>query len=99
MFCQVLKKFPEGLQYEVRLHMHMTVLSHSFIFRNFDSNCLRELAMKMRLQHHLPSHFITYDGDTVDSLHLVRRGKIDVLTADSSRARFQIRESIAILPQ
>lgn len=76
---KVLQKFPDGLQYEIHLHMHLTVLSDSFLFHNFPESCLRALAKKMHRHHHLPGHQILHDGDDIDSVHLVRRGKIEIL--------------------
>lgn len=79
LLLQVLQKFPDGLQYEIHLHMHLTVLSDSFLFHNFPESCLRALAKKMHRHHHLPGHQILHDGDDIDSVHLVRRGKIEIL--------------------
>ena len=80
LLLQVLQKFPDGLQYEIHLHMHLTVLSDSFLFHNFPESCLRALAKKMHRHHHLPGHQILHDGDDIDSVHLVRRGKIEILS-------------------
>lgn len=77
--AKVLQKFPDGLQYEIHLHMHLTVLSDSFLFKDFEESCLRALAKKMHRHHHLPGHQILHDGDDIDSVHLVRRGRIDIL--------------------
>lgn len=74
-----MEKFPDGLQYEIHLHMHLTVLSDSFLFNCFDDSCLRALAKKMHRHHHLPGHQILHEGDDIDSVHLVRRGKIDIM--------------------
>ncbi|XP_031553619.1 potassium voltage-gated channel subfamily H member 7-like isoform X4 [Actinia tenebrosa] len=78
---KVLKKFPEGLQYEIHLHMHLTVLSDSFLFINAESSCLRSISMRMRRNHHLPGHYILYEGDEVDTLHLIKKGKIEILAS------------------
>ena len=59
--------------------MHLTVLSDSFLFQDFEESCLRALAKKMHRHHHLPGHQILHDGDDIDSVHLVRRGRIDIL--------------------
>ena len=59
--------------------MHLTVLSDSFLFNCFDDSCLRALAKKMHRHHHLPGHQILHEGDDIDSVHLVRRGKIDIM--------------------
>ena len=74
-----MEKFPDGLQYEIHLHMHLTVLSDSFLFNCFDDSCLRALAKQMHRHHHLPGHQILHEGDDIDSVHLVRRGKIDIM--------------------
>ncbi|XP_032238933.1 potassium voltage-gated channel subfamily H member 6 isoform X3 [Nematostella vectensis] len=84
---RVLKKFPEGLQYEIRLHMHLTVLSNSFLFMDSESSCLRGISMRMRRQYHLPGHFIMYEGDEVDTLHLIKRGKIEIIVNGVCRGR------------
>ena len=88
-FCilQVLQKFPDGLQYEIHLHMHLTVLSDSFLFNDFNDSCLRALSKKMHRHHHLPGHQILHEGDDVDSVHLVRRGKIDIMVHGEPRGR------------
>lgn len=86
-FLQVLQKFPDGLQYEIHLHMHLTVLSDSFLFHDFDDSCQRALAKKMHRHHHLPGHQILHDGDDIDSVHLVRRGKIDIMFDGKQRGR------------
>ncbi|XP_058969497.2 potassium voltage-gated channel subfamily H member 6 isoform X4 [Pocillopora verrucosa] len=87
--ARVLQKFPDGLQYEVHLHMHLTVLSHSFLFRDFEDGCLRALSKKMHRHHHLPGHQILHEGDDVDSVHLVRRGKIDIMMYSETRGRMR----------
>ena len=76
---QVMKRFPESLQYEIHLHTHFTVISNSFLFQTSEPGCRRGIAMRMLRQHHLPGHRIVFHGDEVDSLYLVRRGKIDIL--------------------
>ena len=86
-FLQVLQKFPDGLQYEIHLHMHLTVLSDSFLFHDFEDSCLRALAKKMHRHHHLPGHQILHDGDDIESVHLVRRGKIDIMFHGEQRGR------------
>ncbi|XP_078369950.1 voltage-gated inwardly rectifying potassium channel KCNH2-like isoform X2 [Oculina patagonica] len=87
--AKVLQKFPDGLQYEIHLHMHLTVLSHSFLFHDFEDSCLRALAKKMHRHHHLPGHQILHDGDDIDSVHLVRRGKIDIMMYNEPRGRIR----------
>jgi len=85
--AKVLQKFPDGLQYEIHLHMHLTVLSDSFLFNDFNDSCLRALSKKMHRHHHLPGHQILHEGDDVDSVHLVRRGKIDIMVHGEPRGR------------
>lgn len=87
--AKVLKKFPDGLQYEVHLHMHLTVLSDSFLFNDFTESCLRALAKKMHRHHHLPGHQILHEGDDIDSVHLVRRGKIEIMVYNEQRGRIR----------
>ncbi|KAK3696477.1 hypothetical protein QZH41_011803, partial [Actinostola sp. cb2023] len=84
---KVLMKFPEGLQYEIHLHMHLTVLSDSFLFLDAESSCLRSISMRMRRHHHLPGHYILYEGDEVDTLHLIKRGKIEILIDGNLKGR------------
>lgn len=87
--ARVLQRFPDGLQYEVHLHMHLTVLSHSFLFQDFEDGCLRALSKKMHRHHHLPGHQILHEGDDVDSVHLVRRGKIDIMMYSETHGRMR----------
>jgi CRP-like cAMP-binding protein len=35
--------------------------------------------MRMRRNHHLPGHYILYEGDEVDTLHLIKKGRIEIL--------------------
>lgn len=67
--------------------MHLTVLSHSFLFHDFDDSCLKALSKKMHRHHHLPGHQILHEGDDIDSVHLVRRGKIDIMMYNEPRGR------------
>jgi len=43
--------------------------------------------MRMRRNHHLPGHFIVYEGDEVDTLHLIKRGKIEILVDGNPMGR------------
>ncbi|XP_020618939.1 potassium voltage-gated channel subfamily H member 7-like isoform X4 [Orbicella faveolata] len=87
--AKVLKKFPDGLQYEIHLHMHLTVLSDSFLFHDFDDSCLKALSKTMHRHHHLPGHQILHEGDDIDSVHLVRRGKIDIMMFNEPRGKIR----------
>ena len=69
--------------------MHLTVLSHSFLFQDFEDGCLRALSKKMHRRHHLPGHQILHEGDDVDSVHLVRRGKIDIMMYSETHGRMR----------
>ena len=43
--------------------------------------------MRMRRHHHLPGHYIVYEGDEVDTLHLIKRGKIEILVDGNPKGR------------
>ena len=70
--------------------MHLTVLSQSFLFHDFDDSCLKALSKTMHRHHHLPGHQILHEGDDIDSVHLVRRGKIDIMMYNEPRGRISI---------
>jgi len=70
--------------------MHLTVLSNSFLFHDFDDGCLKALSKTMHRHHHLPGHQILHEGDDIDSVHLVRRGKIDIMMYNEPRGRISM---------
>lgn len=43
--------------------------------------------MRMRRHHHLPGHYIVYEGDEVNTLHLVKRGKIEIIVDGNYKGR------------
>ncbi|XP_068701371.1 potassium voltage-gated channel subfamily H member 6-like isoform X1 [Montipora foliosa] len=80
----VLKRFPESLQADVCLHLHRNLFEECKVFKSASEGCLRALALRFKIRHYLPGHFIIKQGDEVKRLYFIAKGNIDVVKYDDT---------------
>ncbi|XP_078369353.1 LOW QUALITY PROTEIN: voltage-gated inwardly rectifying potassium channel KCNH6-like [Oculina patagonica] len=80
----VLKRFPESLQADVCLHLHRHLFTECGAFKTASEGCLRALALRFKIRHYLPGHFIIKQGDEVKRLYFIAKGNIDVVKFDET---------------
>ena len=81
-YFQVLKRFPESLQADVCLHLNRNLFEDCKIFKTATKGCLRALALRFKIRHYLPGHFIIKQGDEVRQLYFIAKGNIEVVKCD-----------------
>lgn len=75
----VLKRFPESLQADVCLHLNRNLFSECGVFKTATEGCLRALALRFKIRHYLPGHYIIKQGDEVKRLYFIAKGNIEVI--------------------
>ncbi|XP_067042348.1 potassium voltage-gated channel subfamily H member 6-like isoform X3 [Acropora muricata] len=80
----VLKRFPDSLQADVCLHLHSNLFAECAVFKSASEGCLRALALRFKIRHYLPGHFIIKQGDEVKRLYFIAKGNIEVLKYDET---------------
>ena len=81
---QVLNRFPESLQADVCLHLHRNLFTECGAFKTASEGCLRALALRFKIRHYLPGHFIIKQGDEVKRLYFIAKGNIEVVKSDET---------------
>lgn len=81
---QVLKRFPESLQADVCLHLHKNLFAECGVFKSATEGCRRALALRFKIRHYLPGHFIIKQGDEVKRLYFIAKGNIEVVKSDET---------------
>lgn len=80
----VLNRFPESLQADVCLHLHRNLFTECGAFKTASEGCLRALALRFKIRHYLPGHFIIKQGDEVKRLYFIAKGNIEVVKSDET---------------
>lgn len=80
----VLNRFPESLQADVCLHLHRNLFTECGAFKTASEGCLRALALRFKIRHYLPGHFIIKQGDEVKRLYFIAKGNIEVVKFDEA---------------
>lgn len=80
----VLNRFPESLQADVCLHLHRNLFTECGVFKTASEGCLRALALRFKIRHYLPGHFIIKQGDEVKRLYFIAKGNIEVVKFDEA---------------
>jgi len=80
----VLKRFPESLQADVCLYLHRNLFTECGAFKTASEGCLRALALRFKIRHYLPGHFIIKQGDEVKRLYFIAKGNIEVVKFDET---------------
>jgi len=80
----VLKRFPESLQADVCLHLNRNLFAECGIFKTATEGCLRALALRFKIRHYLPGHFIIKQGDEVKRLYFIAKGNVEVVKHDET---------------
>lgn len=80
----VLNRFPESLQADVCLHLHRNLFTECGAFKTASEGCLRALALRFKIRHYLPGHFIIKQGDEVKRLYFIAKGNIEVVKFDET---------------
>ena len=81
---QVIKRFPESLQADVCLHLHRGLFEECGVFKTASEGCLRALALRFKIRHYLPGHYIIKQGDEVKRLYFIAKGNIEVVKHDET---------------
>ena len=85
-WLQVLKRFPEGLQADICLHLNRHLLSTNPLFRAASPGCLRTLSLKLKTTHCPPGDYIIHYGDEIKNLYWIGRGTVEVIQNDAITA-------------
>ncbi|XP_065053048.1 potassium voltage-gated channel subfamily H member 6-like isoform X3 [Rhopilema esculentum] len=83
---EVLKRFPEGLQADICLHLNRHLLSTNPLFRSASPGCLRTLSLKLKTTHCPPGDYIIHYGDEIKNLYWIGRGTVEVIQNDTITA-------------
>jgi len=83
---EVLKRFPEGLQADICLHLNRHLLSTNPLFRAASPGCLRTLSLKLKTTHCPPGDYIIHYGDEIKNMYWIGRGTVEVIQNDTITA-------------
>ena len=83
---KVLKRFPEGLQADICLHLNRHLLSTNSLFKAASPGCLRTLSLKLKTTHCPPGDYIIHYGDEIKNLYWIGRGTVEVIQNDTITA-------------
>ena len=54
------------------------------MFKTASEGCLRALALRFKIRHYLPGHYIIKQGDEVKRLYFIAKGNIEVVKHDET---------------
>ena len=54
------------------------------MFKTASEGCLRALALRFKIRHFLPGHYIIKQGDEVKRLYFIAKGNIEVVKQDET---------------
>ena len=54
------------------------------MFKTASEGCLRALALRFKIRHYLPGHYIIKQGDEVKRLYFIAKGNIEVVKQDET---------------
>ena len=54
------------------------------MFKTASEGCLRALALRFKIRHYLPGHYIIKQGDEVKRLYFITKGNIEVVKHDET---------------
>ena len=76
---QIMYRFPESLQSEIRLYLNHSLFDQFDIFEGVSEGCLRALASVFRIEVFPRQHYLIKEGDVVTKLFFIVSGSVNVM--------------------
>jgi voltage-gated potassium channel len=80
-----LAELPDSIKSDVAMHLHRELLAKVPLFRSASENVMREIVLELEALVVPPSDFVFRAGDEGEEMYFIRRGTVDVLSADGSK--------------
>ena len=79
IYFQIMYRFPESLQSEIRLYLNHSLFDQFDIFEGVSEGCLRALASVFRIEVFPRQHYLIKEGDVVTKLFFIVSGSVNVM--------------------
>jgi voltage-gated potassium channel len=81
----VLAELPDSIKSDVAMHLHRELLAKVPLFRSASENVMREIVLELEALVVPPNDYVFRAGDEGEEMYFIRRGIVDVLSADGSK--------------
>lgn len=81
---QIMYRFPESLQADIRVHLNHSLFEQFEIFQGASQGSLRALATAFHIELFPHKHFLLKEGDQITKLYFIVSGTVDATKGEQS---------------